>query len=238
MSGNYTINTRVTGETITAVKYNADHQLHVDNNTPGGIDDYSSTVTQMQENADPGEVGSESLATSLAEELKRIRFTLKEITGKSQWYETPAITLGGAGKIASLSLTSNQTGSTGSNKVVNWTSEDRDDDDYFSTGQPSRLTAQAGNKRVMLSAGVQFQGAPGVGSRAIEIIKNGSTFMGGGRIETQRTSGASMAMSVMTAMISVVSGDYFELQEKAGNVTGAITVQSNDRTFFRMVTFG
>ena len=54
-------------------------------------DDYSVDNTQMQSTTDPGEVGTESKATTLAGELERLRLILKEITGEAQWYVTPAL---------------------------------------------------------------------------------------------------------------------------------------------------
>jgi hypothetical protein len=57
--------------------------------TPGGLDDYSTNVGQMQSVVDPGEVGTESLPTDLAGELQRIRKILTEITGRTYWYESP-----------------------------------------------------------------------------------------------------------------------------------------------------
>ena len=96
MPGLYSITTRVAGETLTAAKYNADHQNHVDNQTPQQTDDYSSNATQMQTGTDPGEVGTESLPTSLAGELERIRFTIEEFkstfdSGVAQWYESVTV---------------------------------------------------------------------------------------------------------------------------------------------------
>src|SRR3990167_5659384 len=96
MPGNWSITTRVAGETLTAAKYNADNQNAVDNATPAGLDDYSSNATQMQSSTDPGEVGTESLPTSLAGELERIRFTIEEFksvfdSGVVQWYETVSV---------------------------------------------------------------------------------------------------------------------------------------------------
>lgn len=88
MPGNYSHTNRSDGLTLTASVYNADHQNHINNATPAGGDDYSANVSQMQTTTDPGEVGSESLASSLAGELERIRFALKEMKGTVQWYET------------------------------------------------------------------------------------------------------------------------------------------------------
>lgn len=59
------------------------------------MDDYSSSVAQMQSATDPLEVGSESQATSLAGELERLRFVIDEMKGgdAAQWYVTVSGTL-------------------------------------------------------------------------------------------------------------------------------------------------
>lgn len=56
---------------------------------PTLMDDYSASVSQMQTTADPGEDGTESLATSLAGEIARLRFAIQEIKGSgvNYWYE-------------------------------------------------------------------------------------------------------------------------------------------------------
>jgi hypothetical protein len=84
----YTHTTRAAGTVLTANIYNTDHQNHIDNGIPGQLDDYSVSVAQMQTTTDPGEVGTESLATSLAGELERLRFAIKEARGGAQWYQT------------------------------------------------------------------------------------------------------------------------------------------------------
>jgi len=88
MPAGYSHTTRAAGLTLTANIYNADHQNHI-NQDPSTYDDYSSSVAQMQSATNPGEVGSESQATSLAGELERIRFMLTEISGGAQWYSSP-----------------------------------------------------------------------------------------------------------------------------------------------------
>ena len=95
MPGNYTITDRSDNENIDRQKYLADHQQHVDNLEPPKIDDYSGSVPQMQTVTDPGEVGSESRPTSLAGELERLRFAIKEMKGTAQWYESVAVSLRG-----------------------------------------------------------------------------------------------------------------------------------------------
>jgi hypothetical protein len=88
VSGLYSITPRSDGVVLTAAEYNADHQNHVDNNIPASIDDYSQDASQMQTVFDPGEVGSEVLPGSLAEELAALRKMIVEQKGTSQWYET------------------------------------------------------------------------------------------------------------------------------------------------------
>lgn len=80
-------------ETLTNEDLNAEFDNILANFVPLGMDDYSASVGQMQIQVDPGEVGSENLATSLAGELARIRFILSEITGNTYWYESPARSL-------------------------------------------------------------------------------------------------------------------------------------------------
>lgn len=88
MAALYSHTTRATGLTLTAAIYNSDHQNHIDNGVPLQQDDYSSSVGQMQTSTDPVEVGSESLATTQAGEFERLRFTIRELKGEQQWYET------------------------------------------------------------------------------------------------------------------------------------------------------
>lgn len=101
--------TRSNGTILTASIYNTDHQNHIDHNIPEDIDDYSATATEMKINTDPGEVGTESLATSMSEELERLRFTIKEMKGTAQWYETVSVALNQIVTADAITLT-NKTG--------------------------------------------------------------------------------------------------------------------------------
>jgi len=83
----------INGEVLTHTDLNAEFQNVITNQVPAQFDDYSSSVAQMQTNTDPGEVGSESQATTLAGELERERFAIKEIKGTDQWYETAKTSL-------------------------------------------------------------------------------------------------------------------------------------------------
>lgn len=94
MGGLYSrLKTWVTTEDVTHADLNAEFDNVLTNFVPLMMDDYSSNTSQMQTTTDPGEVGSESLATTIAGELARLRFTIKEITGEDQWYESPTASL-------------------------------------------------------------------------------------------------------------------------------------------------
>jgi hypothetical protein len=87
--GLYTHTTRAVGTVLTANIYNSDHQNHIDNHIPSMVDDYSENTAQMQTIADPYPAGSPSLASSLAGELSRLRYLIKQITGEANWYIDP-----------------------------------------------------------------------------------------------------------------------------------------------------
>jgi len=80
-------------EILTASDLNTEIQDIRNSMTPENTDDYSANVAEMQIQTDPGEQGTESLATCLAEELERIRFAIAEIKGTTYWYETASSNL-------------------------------------------------------------------------------------------------------------------------------------------------
>lgn len=93
MSYPYSHTTRSDGTILTESVYNTDHQNHVNNQIPTSLDDYEVSVAQMQIVADPAPSGTPSRATSLAGEIVRLRYALKDvkrILGGSafapQWY--------------------------------------------------------------------------------------------------------------------------------------------------------
>lgn len=119
MTALYSIITRATGTTLTAAIYNSDHQNHVDNGIPAQLDDYSLNAAQMQSAISPGGVGSESLPTSLAGELERLRFVIKTMHGGVQWYPGQALNFGAAASFAgALILNGKIVRSVGSNALT------------------------------------------------------------------------------------------------------------------------
>lgn len=135
MPGNYTLRrTYVDGDILSAADYVADHQQHIDNQTPDGTDDYSLNVSQMRTVTDTGDDNGESLATSLSGELTRLRYQIKHIKEKLngstvlQWYSKSYAVNVANGTITSVKLANGATHiqfirAVASNVAVNSTSE-------------------------------------------------------------------------------------------------------------------
>lgn len=87
---------------------NAEFDNILNNLMPQYIDDYSANSTQMRVTTDPGEVGTESLATTLSGELERLRHIIKEVTGEDKWYESPVSSLLGLSNAIGTGLTANR----------------------------------------------------------------------------------------------------------------------------------
>lgn len=84
MPGNYSHTTRSDGTTLTATIYNGDHQNHITNMTPAGVDDYQVSLGEKQTQTNP----SSGLATALAGDLAQLRYVLNlQGAGTTYWYE-------------------------------------------------------------------------------------------------------------------------------------------------------
>ncbi|PWT71737.1 MAG: hypothetical protein C5B59_17310 [Bacteroidetes bacterium] len=82
----YTITTRASGTILTAAIYNADHQNHVTNGDASHLGGFSQSVSQMQVQINPGDVGSEVLSSSISDELARLRYIIASMRGQNIWY--------------------------------------------------------------------------------------------------------------------------------------------------------
>lgn len=76
----------ISGEKLYASDLNAEFNNVLNGFTPNKIEGASSSVANMQATTNPGGVGTEVQAANLLEELKQIRYILKEIKGTAQWY--------------------------------------------------------------------------------------------------------------------------------------------------------
>lgn len=109
MGGLYSrVKTWVSTEDVNYSDLNAEFDNILTNFVPLMIDDYSTDVTQMQVTADPGELATESKATTLAGELARLRHMIKEITGKTYWYQSPSDSLAGLASAVGTSVSVNR----------------------------------------------------------------------------------------------------------------------------------
>lgn len=84
-----------TTEVLTNTDLNAEIDNILNNLDATGVNDYSSSAAQMKITTNPGTTGSESLATSLAGELERLRFVIQRALGSSvtNWYDVPSSTI-------------------------------------------------------------------------------------------------------------------------------------------------
>lgn len=74
-------------EVLTASDLNAEFDNIINNGLKASkIVGSSADTTAMQSVTDPGELGTESLASDVEGEIKRLRSMIKEITGEAQWY--------------------------------------------------------------------------------------------------------------------------------------------------------
>ena len=84
-----------------------------------------------------------------------------------------------------------------------------DTDSFWSGGSPTRLTVPSGVTKVQLWGGVAWSGGSANGT--LRLLKNGATFLGRGNISA--ASGfTDQGLTVISAVIPVVAGDYFEAQ--------------------------
>lgn len=84
-----------TTEVLSHADLNAEIDNILNNLGPQGVGGYSATAAQMKITTAPGSTNSESLATSLAGELERIRYVLKDMKGANatNWYDSANTTL-------------------------------------------------------------------------------------------------------------------------------------------------
>lgn len=131
-------------EVLSNTDLNAEIDNILNNLNPDGMDDYSANVTQMREMTDPGEVGSESLATSLAGEIERLRHEIKEIKGGDvdHWYEAASSSLSDlrqlvGGTTSSTRISSGRT--TGRSSQLNVIVPDGTNDGLHIEGTPTNF---------------------------------------------------------------------------------------------------
>jgi hypothetical protein len=130
-------------------------------------------------------------------------------------------------KYALVNRSSNQAISSGTNTIINWNAEVADTDGWHdNSSNTSRLTVPSGVSKVRVGFNLITE-ASVLGQLIGEILKNGSSFLGKARHETDTSGGDSVGG--WTAILDVTPGDYFEVQVFA---TNAINIGSNNASWF------
>lgn len=88
------VTTWVSNQVLTASALNGEFNNILNNAQLSSWVGFSSDVSQMQQQTDPGAVGSESLAGSGSDELQRIRYMLAFLSGQTYWYNHTGRSLG------------------------------------------------------------------------------------------------------------------------------------------------
>ena len=124
--------------------------------------------------------------------------------------------LGRAFKGAMVNLTGDEALAAATPEVLVWDAAEYDFGLWTDIGgsNPERLTIPAGITRVRLTANALF--ADATGQAIVRILKNGSDILGGGATETETT--GTEIVNVMSAILVVTPGDYFEMEVEATNV--------------------
>ncbi len=87
------IKTWIEDEAVKFTDLNGEFDNVIANFEPDKMDDRSPNVAAFQADVDPGEVGTESLPTTLEGEIDRLRFAIKDAKGTNFWYESPGSSL-------------------------------------------------------------------------------------------------------------------------------------------------
>lgn len=102
--------------------------------------------------------------------------------------------------------------------TIDWDAESVDTDAFHDNAtNPSRLTVPVGSGLTHVRVMASLQNTSVAGQWGCRIIKNGSTVVGGGQMDTD-TTGTDSAYAC-SAILAVSEGDYFEIQAYATSAT-------------------
>lgn len=156
--------TVVTGQTITAALWNNEFDNVITNATPAGTDDDSANLAAMQGTTDPYPAASESLATSLSGEIRRLRYLIGQITGEAQWYIDPDTTLTALSYLITLIASSTTQvkvpDGSAANPSYSFASANNDDNGMYLSAANVVSWAAAGVLRMSLSASALTMALP------------------------------------------------------------------------------
>jgi hypothetical protein len=97
---------------------------------------------------------------------------------------------------------------TGTATPIAWQQADRDTDNFWSAGAPSKITVPTGVTKVRVGASANIgTGGANTTIRQITLKKNGSVVAGGSAITV---TGISSDLTTWSTVLDVAAGDYFE----------------------------
>ena len=129
---------------------------------------------------------------------------------------------------ASVSLTANTF------NTISWGTEVFDDNDFFSSTNPTRLTVPSGCTRATLTGGGTYGTGANGADMGIRFRKNGTDVVGQEShddLYMGNHTGYQAAMTAESGPLSVAENDYFEMQISRDNAAGA-TLADSDLSFF------
>ena len=152
-----------------------------------------------------GKISKNELNTSLATKIEEI-----DLKANISDLETTNSQLAQIKKKVLLRKETLQTFGSGVETFLTFQTPIYDTSDFYNSINPTRITIPNGVSKVKLNCGVSFE-ANATGTRAVTIRKNGSFISG---ITTLGVPGAgnSTDVQVVTPVIDVVVGDYFEVR--------------------------
>lgn len=115
---------------------------------------------------------------------------------------------------------------------VIWQVSASENSEFWSLASPNWLVVPAGVTKIRLSASVVFS-PNSTGQRFVGMIKNGSLAAGMPSSQSSGSSALVSSCSIVSAVLSVVEGDYFELRVAQGS-GGSLPILPDPRTWFQI----
>lgn len=91
-------------EVLKSSDLNAEFDNIINNMTPALISSFSQTIAQSQIQLNPGSLGNQNLATSLADEIAQLRFEIARIIGSTFSFDTPALSIAAINALLQLGV--------------------------------------------------------------------------------------------------------------------------------------
>jgi hypothetical protein len=119
--------------------------------------------------------------------------------------------------------------------IVAWEEELYDTNNFWNSGAPTRLTIISGVTKIRITGSLAFEPLAAVGSVFAQILKNGTAQSpGSGFTFRQDAAGFSdNVVPIMTPIIDVVAGDYFELTTQV-SMSGQDQITFGYRTWLNL----